>query len=228
MRDLLILGIDTSGKTASVALSENDFIIGQNTIFTNLTHSQVIMPLCKKLISDCGKNIGDIEKIAVSCGPGSYTGLRIGIAGVKAMAYALNIKCCGISTLESLAYNMLGFDGIVCTIMKARLDLVYNALFRIENNNISRLCDDRIISKSELADILLNTEENIFVNGDCANDFCTQFRYEKIRLAPPLLRFQLAGSLCIASLDKEAVAPDMLETSYLQPTKAEKDLLSQI
>lgn len=221
---MLILGIDTSGKTASVALSEDDFIIGQNTVFTNLTHSQVILPICKKLLEDCGKTLKDVDKIAVSCGPGSYTGLRIGIAGVKAMAYALDIECFGISTLESLAYNLLGFDGIICPVMKARLDLVYNALFECENDKISRICEDRVIDKSELAESLADTDKKVIIVGDGAEDFCKLYGNDKIRLAPPLLRYQLAGSLCIASLEKEPITPEMLETSYLQPTKAEKDL----
>ena len=221
---MLILGIDTSGKTASVAMSEDDFIIGQNTVFTNLTHSQVIMPFCKKLIEDCGKTISDIDVIAVSAGPGSYTGLRIGIAGVKAMAYALGIKCCGISTLESLAYNLLGFDGIVCPVMKARLDLVYNAVFRCDGNKISRLCDDRIISRQDLYDELEKIGGKIIVTGDGAENFYGEYGNENIRLSPPLLRYQLAGSLCIASLEKETISPEMLEASYLQPVKAEKDL----
>lgn len=221
---MLILGIDTSGKIASVALSEDDVIKGIVSVNTNLTHSQVIMPLCKKLLEDCGKSIEDVERIAVSTGPGSYTGLRIGIAAVKAMAFALNVECSGISTLESLAYNMLGFEGIICPVMKARLDLVYNAVFRFENGKISRLCDDRIISTSELAEELLNYDENIIVNGDIADEFIKNYGNEKIKKASPLLVNQNAGSLCIASLDRKTITPDMLEASYLQLTKAEKDL----
>ncbi len=221
---MLILGIDTSGKTASVALSEDEFIIGQNTVFTNLTHSQVIMPFCKRLIEDCGKTLSDVDIIAVSAGPGSYTGLRIGIAGVKAMTYALGIKCCGVSTLESLAYNLLGFEGIICPVMKARLDLVYNAVFRCDGNKISRLCNDRIISRKDLYNELEKNSGKIIVTGDGAEDFCKEYENENISLAPPLLRYQIAGSLCISSLSKQTVSPEMLEASYLQPVKAEKDL----
>lgn len=222
---MLILGIDTSGKTASAALSEDDFIIGQNTVFTNLTHSQIILPLCKKLLEDCGKNFSDIGKIAVSAGPGSYTGLRIGVAGTKAMAFALGIECCGISTLEGLAYNLLGFDGIICPVMKARLDLVYNGLFKCENGRISRISDDRIISRADLNSELCNMGKRVIVNGDAAKDFCKEYGYDT---APPLLLNQLAGSLCIASLEKESASPELLETSYLQPVKAEKDLQAKL
>lgn len=224
---MLILGIDTSGKTASVAVSEDNSIIGQNTVFTNLTHSQIIMPLAKKLLEDCGKTLNDVNEIAVSCGPGSYTGLRIGIAAVKALSFALDIRCHGISTLESLAYNMYGFDGIICPVMKARADLVYNAVFRCESNGISRICDDRIISMSELADELGKYNEKIIVNGDGTDAFLEQYGNEKTISAPPLLKNQLAGSLCIAALNKQAVTPDILEASYLQPTKAEKDRIKQ-
>ncbi len=220
---MLILGIDTSGKTASVAISENNIIQGQITVNTNLTHSQVIMPLCKNLLENCGKTLNDVEKIVVSAGPGSYTGLRIGISAVKAMTFSLNIECCGISTLESLAYNMLDFDGIVCPVMKARLNLVYNAIFKVENGKVTRLSEDRIIVKSELAESLKNYEK-VVVNGDASEDFINEYGNEKIKKASPLLLTQNAGSLCIASLQHDSINPEELQALYLQPTKAEKDL----
>lgn len=228
MKDLLTLGIDTSGKTASAAVCEDDFIIGQASVFTNLTHSEAIMPLCKNLLEDCGKNIDDIGKIAVSCGPGSYTGLRIGIAAAKAMAFALNAECCGISTLESLAYNLIDCDGIICSVMKARAELVYNAVFICKNSKIIRISEDRIIERQELFDILCGLDSDVIVTGDAAKDFCRDFENSRIKTASPLLRYQLAASLCIASLDKPSVSPEMLSASYLQPTKAEKERLTNI
>ncbi len=228
MKDLLILGIDTSGKTASAALSEDDFIIGQASVFTNLTHSEAIMPLCKNLLKDCGKTLDDVGKIAVSCGPGSYTGLRIGIAAAKAMAFALNAECCGISTLESLAYNLTDCDGIICPVMKARAELVYNAVFKCENKKITRLSEDRIINRQELYEILCGMDSKVTVNGDGADDFCRDYPDSRIKTASPLLKYQLAASLCIASLDIPSVSPEMLSASYLQPTKAEKERLTNI
>ena len=169
MNALKILGIDTSGKTASVAITENDIILGQTTIYTEKTHSQVILPLCKKLLEDCGTELKDIDGFAVSVGPGSYTGLRIGISAVKAMAFALDKKCYGISTLESLAYNAKGFVGYIIPVMKARANLVYNAVFKCNDiGETKRTKEDRIISvsdlKAEVAEIL-ESGENIILTG---------------------------------------------------------------
>ena len=126
---MLILGIDTSGKTASVALCDENTVLAQTTVLTKLTHSQVIMPLCETMLKNAGEKLENINGIAAANGPGSYTGLRIGVSAVKAMAFALNIGCAGISTLESLAYNFKGIKTTVCSIMHARLDLVYAAFF---------------------------------------------------------------------------------------------------
>ena len=119
---MLILGIDTSGKTAACALYEDGIMLGQSCVYTVKTQSQVILPLIKKLMSDCNRELSQLSLIAVSKGPGSYTGIRIGIAAVKAMAFSLDIPCCGVSTLEGLAYTS-GYEGTVCPIIKARKDL---------------------------------------------------------------------------------------------------------
>ncbi|MDE5648329.1 MAG: tRNA (adenosine(37)-N6)-threonylcarbamoyltransferase complex dimerization subunit type 1 TsaB [Oscillospiraceae bacterium] len=148
-----MLGIDTSGKTASAALYEDGIMLGQTSIYTSKTHSQVILPMVKKIMSDCGRELSQLTDIAVSSGPGSYTGIRIGIAAVKAMSFALDISCYAVSSLEGLAYNC-GFRGYICSVMKARKDLVYAALFKTENDKLVRCTDEKIISMSELDGIL--------------------------------------------------------------------------
>ena len=100
-----MLGIDTSGKTASAALYEDGIMLGQTSVYTSKTHSQVILPMVKKIMSDCGRELSQLTDISVSSGPGSYTGIRIGIAAVKAMSFALDIPCYAVSSLEGLAYN---------------------------------------------------------------------------------------------------------------------------
>lgn len=224
MKDLLTLGIETSGKTASAALIEDGVMLGQTSIFTAKTHSQVILPMVKKLIGDCEKNIGDTDRIAVGIGPGSYTGIRIGIAAVKAMAFALNIECCGVSTLEGLAYNF-PTDGLVCAIMKARQDLVYSALFRFENSIAQRLTDDMIVEAEKLDNILKEYNEAIILTGDSAEDFAHNFSNPSYTLSPTHLRNQSATGVCLASFNHEYYSPDRLEASYLQIVKAEKDLI---
>ena len=153
---MLLLGIDTSGKTASAALfdTENEIFLAESSLYTQKTHSQVIMPLVKDLIEKTGKTVKDIEMIAVAKGPGSYTGLRIGIAGVKAMGFALNCKCCGVSTLEALAFNNIAYKGTICSVIKARGELVYACVFKSNGYELERLMDEKIISCNELAEFL--------------------------------------------------------------------------
>ena len=108
MTGLQILGIDTSGKNASVAVWNDGELRAQYFVQTRMTHSQVILPLCEKMLADLGITVKDIDRFAVAAGPGSYTGLRIGISAVKALAFGLGKKCNGISTLEAIAYNFAG------------------------------------------------------------------------------------------------------------------------
>lgn len=224
---MLILGIDTSGKMASVSLMQDDVLLAENSVYTTLTHSQIIMPMCKKLLESVGKTLQDVNRIVVSCGPGSYTGLRIGISGVKAMCFALNIGCNGISTLESLAYNVFGFDGVICSIMKARLDLVYCGLFQSDMKSIIRYSDDCILEKSMLFEKLSNIDKNIILVGDGAEDFYSSYEFKSnVALASVKDRLQSASSLCEIARNLEPQTPQDVQALYLQPTKAEKDLKS--
>jgi tRNA threonylcarbamoyladenosine biosynthesis protein TsaB len=222
---LLTLGIETSGRTASVALIEDGIMLGQSSLLTAKTHSQVILPMVKKLIFDCDKEIGSIDKIAVGIGPGSYTGIRIGVAAVKAMSFSLGIECCGVSTLEGLAYNFPS-DGLVCSVMKARQNLVYTALFRFSDNKAHRILDDMLIEDGRLSEMLSEYGEQIVMTGDGAEEFSEKFGNGCIKLSPMHLRHQNAAGICLASLNHDYCRPEMLEASYLQLVKAEKDLIN--
>lgn len=229
---MLTLGIDTSGKVASVALMQDSVLLAENTIYTTLTHSQIIMPMCKRLLESCNKTLQEVDRIAVSCGPGSYTGLRIGISGVKAMCFALDVGCNGISTLESLAYNVFGFNGLICSIMKARQSLVYCGLFKSNMKTIVRessMPNDCIIEKSELYSLLsvVNNYDVILV-GDGAEDFYHEFDFSpSVALSSIRDRLQSASSLCEIARTCEPQPPQDLKASYLQLTKAEKDFSSK-
>lgn len=225
---MLILGIDTSGKVASVALMQDDVLLAESSTYTTLTHSQVIMPMCRDLLKSANKSLQDVDRIAVSCGAGSYTGLRIGISAVKAMSFALNVGCNGISTLESLAYNVKGFHGVVCSIMKARLDLVYCGLFSSSMQSITRhpaIPQDCIIEKAKLLDVLNSLSEDTILVGDGAEEFYhTSTLRDNVVLSSTRDRLQSASSLCEVAKQLEPQSPYELEALYLQPTKAEKDL----
>ena len=185
--------------------------------------------MCKKMLSDAGKTLSDVDGFAAVSGPGSYTGLRIGIAAVKGLCFGLDKKCTGVSSLMSLAYNFRGIaplDSIICPVMHARQELVYNALFKTNKGNIIREREDGITPIKQLADELLSLSQNVILTGDYAEalydmqkDNCSH-----ITLAPPALRAPLASSLCYAAMDMGFSSPDELNAEYLQITKAEKDL----
>ena len=229
---MLVLGIDTSGKTASCALCTENTVLAQNTFVTKLTHSQVILPMVRQMLADAGRSLSDVDGFAAVSGPGSYTGLRIGIAAVKGLCFGLEKKCVGVSSLMSLAYNFKGIaplgnsECIICSVMHARQELIYNAVFRAENGNIIREREDGITPAKQLADELSCRSQNVILTGDYAETlFCElKEKHTHISLAPPLLRTPLASSLCFAAMDTGFSSPDSLNADYLQITKAEKDL----
>lgn len=228
---MLTLGIDTSGKTASCALCTEDAVLAQNTFVTKLTHSQVILPMVKQMLADAGKTLSDVDGIAAISGPGSYTGLRIGIAAVKGICFAADKPCAGISALESLAYNFRGIAGenTVCSVMHARQELLYTAAFSVSGNSICRENEDRIVPAAQAAKEISGRTANIYVVGDYAEKFVSDYPYpdKNILLAPPHLRMPLASSLCFAAMEKGFDSPDKLDAEYMQITKAEKDLLEK-
>ncbi len=223
-----ILGIDTSGKNASVAVWNDGELRAQYFLQTRMTHSQVILPLCEKMLADLGIGVKDIDRFAVAAGPGSYTGLRIGISAVKALAFGLGKKCNGISTLEAIAYNFAGAaDCYVCSVMKARLDILYCAVFRVSGNEVSCVMSDTMMTKAELSEKLKDFDGKIIAAGDAAADFVSYAADEHIALAPAHLRYQLAAGICMSAADKEGKDPDEIDALYMQITKAEKDLLEK-
>ena len=220
MSDLILLGIDTSGKTASAAVCTEASVLAQTTVYTKLTHSQVILPICKDVLKSAGLELDHVDGIAAAAGPGSYTGLRIGIAAVKGMCFALDKPCVGISTLEALAYNVSLHKGVICSVMAARQELVYGAVFQSDGRTVSRVTEDRILPIDELRSQLEAMEGDILVVGDGSD----RLTGERFVTAPPHLRLQLASSLCAAAFGKAMYSPDKLEAAYMEFTKAEKDL----
>ena len=167
-----ILSVDSSSVSASVAITENGVTLAENFINNGLTHSQTLMPMVEKTLIDADVSIKDIEVFAITNGPGSFTGVRIGIASVKGMADALNKKCVAISTLEAIAEPLKNEDCIVCAVMDARCNQVYTAIF--ENGN--RLCEDKAVLIDELGDELKNYNKKVVFIGD-GSVLC----YEKLK-----------------------------------------------
>lgn len=222
-----LLGIDTSGKVASAALCDENAVLAQSTIITKLTHSQIILPLVKQVLASVDTELSQVDGFAIASGPGSYTGLRIGISAVKAMAFALDKPCLGVSTLESLAYNFLGFEGRICAVMTARLELLYAADFCAKDGETERLSEDRIIPAGELFEEISSHGERVMLVGDAAEKFYnlySKYNDRLLTLASPHLRLQLASSLCLAAQRKPLGRAVDLNAQYLQPTQAEKEL----
>lgn len=227
MKDLRILGIDTSGKVASVALSDGEKILWEKSVYTKLTHSQVILPMVEQALCESGYELSDLDCVAVSAGPGSYTGLRIGIGAVKGMCRGCEgLKCAGVSTLASLAYNCLGFCGRIISVMRARPDISYVAEFDSNTKTITRVSDDRVAGDAEVFENY-DTASPIMLVGDNALHIKQSFfkDNENVVTANAACLLQRAASLCLAAADDEGLVTtaDALEVSYLQATKAEKD-----
>lgn len=225
-----ILAVDTSATAASVAVAEENKLIGEFSINTALTHSQTLMPMVDELLKNTGLSVNDIDAVAVNAGPGSFTGVRIGVAAVKGIAFPKNLPCVSVSTLESMAYNMLGNDCIVCSVMDARCSQVYNALFRVKGCTVTRMTDDRALSLTDLKNELQNINEKVVLVGDGAV-LCSKFLgegLENIMLAPFNNRIQTASSVAYAAFEKinngETVKADELMPVYLRLPQAQREL----
>jgi tRNA threonylcarbamoyladenosine biosynthesis protein TsaB len=218
-----ILAIDTSALTASAAILSDDTIVGEMSVTTTLTHSQTIMPMIDDLLSKASLSIGDIDVFACSEGPGSFTGLRIGIGTIKGLAYGLGKKVRAVSTLEALAYNIPHTDAIICPIMDARRAQVYNALYKLEGDKLICTEPPRALDIEELCASL--TEKTIFV-GDGVNVYkerISALMGNRALFAGANSVLQRAASVAVAALSKEDVDPASLTAVYLRKPQAERE-----
>lgn len=224
---MLMLSVDSSAAPASVCLSEDGKIIADYYLNTGFTHSQTLMSMVESVLSISGRTATDIDVYAVNCGPGSFTGVRIGVSAVKGMAFATDKPCAAVSTLDSMAYNCLGNHAVVCACMDARRQQVYNAVFRVDGENIERLCEDRAIAVDELLAELSGYDEEIILVGDGAALVYDSSDNERIRLAPESIRYQRASSTAAAALELynrgEVISPAALMPTYLRLSQAERE-----
>lgn len=227
---MTILGLDTSAGAASVAVCDQTGVLGEFFINTKLTHSQTLMPMVQSLLENAQLSLEQIDAFAVSCGPGSFTGLRIGISAVKGMAMATGKPCAAVSTLHALAYNLRGVDGVVCAAMDARCEQVYTALFRAQDGVLLRLTEDSAITVVELSRQLTQFSEPIFLVGDGASLCYNRLNSEiaSLRLAPDHLVFQRASSVCALAatqvLSGNTQTAASLAPAYLRLPQAEREL----
>ena len=227
-----ILALESSAVAASAAVCEDGELLGQFFQHTGLTHSRTLLPMAEDLLKNCGLTLRDVDLIAVAAGPGSFTGLRIGVAAAKGLAWGLDKPCCGVSTLEAMAWNVAHVDGVICCAMDARRGQVYNAIFEAGEGNLTRLTPDRAISVTELLDSPEGKKVDLLV-GDGAK-LCYNVASEQnpsIRLAPPHLLYQSAWGVARAALDHarrgETTTAQALAPVYLRLSQAERERLER-
>lgn len=161
-----ILAFETSAKAASVALTQEGKLLGECYQNTGLTHSQTLMVMAQDLLQQCGVAISQLDAVAVAKGPGSFTGVRIGVAAAKGLAWGAELPCIGVSTLSAMAVGLGAWQGYVCPVMDARRSQVYNALFHVDCGKYTRIREDQAISLQELGEDVKNLSQPIFLVGD--------------------------------------------------------------
>lgn len=221
-----ILAVDTSAVSASVAVTEDEKIISSFSVNAGLTHSRTLLPMIDAVLTDSETDLDSIDFFSVSAGPGSFTGIRIGIAAVKGLCDAKGKRCLPVSTLEGLAYNLLGQDVIACCVMDARCKQVYTALFDMEGEKVTRLCEDKAVSIDELGKELAAYQKKIVFVGDGAEICHSCLGFD---IAPPVLRYQNAASVALAAqrqyeADGKSVAASEVMPVYLRLPQAEREL----
>jgi len=224
-----ILAIDTSSIVATCAIMDDDKLVGEYILNQKRTHSQKIMPMIKELLDSCNLELDDIDLFAAAKGPGSFTGLRIGIATIKGLAHVNNKKVVGIPTIDALAFNVPYCEGIVVPMMDARRDRVYTGIYRWENNGLSIIKEQDVIEVDKLIDILNKQNEKIVVNGDGATAYKEKLLEglnNKVIFAPKSCNMARASSLCELAFFKaekgELESYLTLVPEYLRKSQAER------
>ena len=222
---MLILAFESSARAASVALVEDGRLISQYSQCSGLTHSRTLLPMAEDMLKNAELSLDKVDLFAVAHGPGSFTGIRIGVSTVKGLAWAADKPCVGVSTLEAMAWHGLAAGGLVCPVMDARRSQVHNALFQVENGKPVRLCEDRPIALSQLAEELRTLNAPAFLIGDGAELAEKYLREQAIpcTVAPENLRWQSAWGVAMAAMDKTPGNADALLPVYLRLSQAERE-----
>lgn len=226
---MLILAFESSAKAASAALLRDGALIAQSFQNGGLTHSRTLLPMARDLLDNAEHSLESVDLFAVARGPGSFTGVRIGVAAVKGLAWALDKPVCGVSTLGAMAWHGLcaAPGTVICPVMDARRSEVYNALFTIEDGKPIRLTDDRAIPLESLAADLSGrggVDKTVYLLGDGAvmSYECLKAKGLSVTLAPEPVRFQTAWGVAMAAMEAEPVTAGELVPEYLRLSQAER------
>lgn len=229
-----ILALESSAVACSVALCEEEALLAQSWQNNGLTHSVTLLPMCRDLLKNCGVTLDKVDVVAVAAGPGSFTGLRIGVAAAKGLAWPADKPCAGVSTLEAMAWTLAHLEGVeLCPVMDARRNQVYNARFVVRAGVPVRMTPDRAIALDDLAVELKNSAKPQILVGDgallCYNSL--NDRGVELQLAPPHLRFQSAWGVARAALEQARAGALTtaagLVPSYHRLSQAERERLER-
>lgn len=224
---LIILALDSTAEVSTVAVCDREKLLSEITVNTGNTHSATLLPAVEQALRMAEITVNDVDVFACSTGPGSFTGVRIGAATIKGIAYGKNKPCVSVSTLEALAYNLSDRDGVVCPVMNARRGQVYNALFEAKSGEITRLCPDRALSISELDKELSGKDLPVFLCGDGYEISRDGFKNTEVKEVGIRQRYQSAYSVSQIALKKlennETVSDSELVPIYLRPSQAERE-----
>ena len=230
---MLILAFETSAKAGSVALHDGQKLLAESYQNTGLTHSQTLMVMAEDMLKQCGYTAKDVTHVAVAAGPGSFTGVRIGVAAAKGLAWGLQALCYGVSTLEAMAKNLGVFEGHVCACMDARRNQVYNALFLADGAAPLRLTEDRAIALAELKTELEHIDGPIFLVGDGAGLAYRTLAPEipNLILPPEHRLHQRAAGVAMVAAEMVAAGvqadAESLQPNYLRLSQAEREKLER-
>lgn len=227
-----ILSLECSATPASVAIIEDGKILSSCYVNVKLTHSQTLLPMIESALKSALLSINDIDGFAISNGPGSFTGVRIGISAIKGLSIAKNLPCVGVSTLYAMAQNFTDYDCIVCATMDARCNQVYNALFDITNGVVTRLCEDRALMCDELVNELRRLSQNgknIIIAGDGTDIFFPFAQnIQNVKKSQPQSRYQNAVGVGLTARsyfeNGNTVSAEELLPKYLRLPQAEREL----
>ena len=219
-----ILALDSSAVAACAAIIDGDKIVAEYTQNTGHTHSETLLPLAERALDTAGISVDDIDLFAISAGPGSFTGVRIGISLIKGLTFGKNKPIASVSSLEALSYNLQGFDGIICPVMDARRNQVYTALFK----DGKRLTEDMLIPCEELKEILSTYNEPIYFTGDGYALAQKNIQLDTICETPLRLRLQNAVSVALAAennynKNKNIFTDSEVQPIYLRASQAERE-----
>jgi len=231
---LLILAFETSAKSCSAALHDGQRLLAESYQNSGLTHSQTLMVMAQDLLKVCGKSAPEVTHLAVAAGPGSFTGVRIGVAAAKGFAWGAELPVYGVSTLQAMAMGLGVMQGHICCCMDARRNQVYNALFLAENGALTRITEDRAIALADLKNELQHIDGPIWLVGDGAALAHRNLSADipELILPPEHRQHQRASGVALAAIEAmdrgEAADGAALQPNYLRMSQAERERLERM